>query len=70
MTKESLKIPSQWCKYPKSPIDLAYLEIQDNGPHQTQDNGWFPISNAGGIDVDQFDLSTKDNKHMDGKLLC
>lgn len=32
------------------------LEVEDDGPHKTKHNGWLSISDAGCIDVDQFDL--------------
>ena len=36
-----------------------YLEVEDDGPYQPQDDGGPPVCDVRGMDVDQFDLKKK-----------
>ena len=38
---------------------LKYLEVEDDGPDETQDDGWPPVHHIAGIYVHQFDLKKK-----------
>ncbi len=62
-TSLQLKYTQTYDRFPDPTIivDKHYLEIEDDGPHQPQDNGRASISNVRGIDIDQFDLENKLN---------
>lgn len=33
-----------------------YLKVEDDGPYQAKDDGWSPICDVSGVNVNKFDL--------------
>lgn len=47
-----------------------YLEVEDDGPDQTKDDGWPSVCDVGGVNVYKFDLKQKGGFPISPSLRC